>query len=73
MTIQQIHTKVEKIYSEKLINDLSKYLDELLIQQKSENKSTSKIIPVFGCAKGKFRMSKDFNDPIDHFSEYMPS
>jgi hypothetical protein len=27
--------------------------------------------PVFGCAKGKFTMSDDFNAPLEDFEEYM--
>jgi hypothetical protein len=28
-------------------------------------------IPVFGCAKGKFKMADDFDAPLDDFMEYM--
>lgn len=27
--------------------------------------------PVFGCAKGRFRMAEDFDAPLDCFKEYM--
>jgi hypothetical protein len=27
--------------------------------------------PIFGCAKGKFKMSNDFDDPLEDFMEYM--
>lgn len=27
--------------------------------------------PVFGCAKGQFVMSKDFDEPLDDFKDYM--
>jgi hypothetical protein len=27
--------------------------------------------PVFGCAKGKFTVSEDFDAPLDDFTEYM--
>jgi hypothetical protein len=27
--------------------------------------------PVFGCAKGRFKMSDDFDAPLDDFKEYM--
>ncbi|MDR1250454.1 MAG: DUF2281 domain-containing protein, partial [Treponema sp.] len=27
--------------------------------------------PIFGCAKGKFKMSDDFDAPLDDFMEYM--
>jgi hypothetical protein len=32
---------------------------------------TTKKIPVFGCAKGQFRVSEDFDAPLDDFKEYM--
>ncbi|MDR0443024.1 MAG: DUF2281 domain-containing protein [Treponema sp.] len=28
-------------------------------------------IPVFGCAKGQFRMSEDFDEPLEDFRDYM--
>jgi hypothetical protein len=30
-----------------------------------------KKTPVFGCAKGQFRMSEDFDEPLEDFNEYM--
>jgi hypothetical protein len=27
--------------------------------------------PVFGCAKGQFRMAEDFDEPLEDFKEYM--
>jgi hypothetical protein len=27
--------------------------------------------PIFGCAKGKFKMTDDFDAPLDDFMEYM--
>jgi hypothetical protein len=27
--------------------------------------------PVFGCAKGQFRMANDFDAPLDDFIKYM--
>lgn len=27
--------------------------------------------PVFGCAKGRFKMSDDFDAPLDDFKKYM--
>jgi hypothetical protein len=27
--------------------------------------------PVFGCARGKFKMTEDFDAPLDDFMEYM--
>jgi len=30
-----------------------------------------KKVPVFGCAKGKYRMAKDFDAPLEDFKDYM--
>ena len=32
---------------------------------------TTKKVPVFGCAKGQFRMSEDFHEPLEDFKDYM--
>ena len=28
-------------------------------------------IPVFGCAKGQFKMATDFDEPLEDFRDYM--
>jgi hypothetical protein len=33
--------------------------------------SAQKKVPVFGCAKGKYRMAEDFDAPLDDFKDYM--
>ena len=30
-----------------------------------------KKVSVFGCAKGQFKMAKDFNEPLEDFKDYM--
>ena len=30
-----------------------------------------KRVPVFGCAKGKYRMAEDFDAPLEDFKDYM--
>ena len=30
-----------------------------------------KNVPVFGCAKGQFRMAEDFDEPLEDFKDYM--
>ena len=30
-----------------------------------------KKVPVFGCAKGQFKMAADFDAPLEDFKEYM--
>jgi hypothetical protein len=36
-----------------------------------EVRNTGERKPVFGCAKGQFVMSDDFDAPLDDFKEYM--
>ena len=55
-----------------LKTELENYLHFLLSQDISGEKELPVRVPKFGCAKGKFRMAEDFDDPIDHFDEYMP-
>ena len=31
----------------------------------------AKKVPVFGCAKGQFRIAKDFDEPLEDFKDYM--
>ena len=33
--------------------------------------SKQKKTPVFGCAKGQFRMADDFDAPLEDFKDYM--
>ena len=33
--------------------------------------SEPKKIPVFGCAKGQFKMAPDFDEPLEDFKDYM--
>ena len=34
-------------------------------------KTEPQKIPVFGCAKGKYRMADDFDAPLEDFKDYM--
>jgi hypothetical protein len=31
----------------------------------------AKKVPVFGCLKGQIRMSEDFDEPLEDFTDYM--
>ena len=42
------------------------YIDMLLKQKENTSK------PTFGSCKGVFKMSDDFNEPLEDFKEYMP-
>jgi hypothetical protein len=41
------------------------------IKDASSVSSVHQRIPVFGCAKGKFKISDDFDNPLEEFAEYM--
>ncbi|WP_375562499.1 DUF2281 domain-containing protein [Bernardetia sp. OM2101] len=71
MKDQEIYSKLFLLNSDNLKQELLNFMDYLLTKQFSETKT--KKTPQFGCAKGKFRMSDDFDEPLDHFDEYMPN
>lgn len=41
------------------------------LQTKTKQEKIKKKKPKFGCAKGMFKMSADFDAPLDDFKEYM--
>jgi len=55
---------------ESLKKEVEKFIDSLSKKKNlpSENKNHK---PVFGSAKGMFKMSTDFDEPLDDFKEYM--
>jgi hypothetical protein len=47
---------------------------EIIIFPLKDTLATSEFLqktPIFGCAKGKFKMADDFDAPLDDFMEYM--
>lgn len=56
-----------------LKQQLADYLDFLLKSELAIEQTKPEGVPMFGCAKGKFRMAADFDAPIDHFDDYMPN
>ena len=44
------------------------FIEFLLMKQEKENKPNK---PKFGCAKGRFKMSEDFDAPLEDLKEYM--
>ncbi len=69
MSNQIFYSKLEMLHSDELKQDLLLYIDFLLTKQKEKDKTR---IPVFGSAKGTFKMAADFDDPLEDFKEYMP-
>ena len=68
---QLIDYKIQQLNSEQLKQELLSFLDYLLVKQNLDEKP-NKRIPKFGCAKGIFKMSDDFDEPLEDFKEYMP-
>jgi hypothetical protein len=62
-----IHTKLETLPTE-MKNEVNDFID-FLIAKSARNKQ--KVIPKFGSAKGKIKMSSDFDAPLDDFKDYM--
>ena len=60
-----VENSEEFFYSENLKKELVNFMDYLLTKQFSETQVVPKKIPQFGCAKGKFRMSDDFDDYLE--------
>ena len=71
MSDRLLQSKINLLQSDELKRDLLLFVDFLLTKQ-SENSTEKKRMRVFGSAKGTFKMSDDFNEPLDDFSEYMP-
>lgn len=67
MTDIQIYYKLYFL-KPSLKKEVSHFIDYLLSKQKNEKKLKK---PQFGCAKGRFKMAPDFDDPLEDFKEYM--
>ena len=67
MNSLSIYTKLEML-PKNLKQEVSDFVD-FLMQKSSEKRK--KVIPQFGSAKGKIKMSPDFDEPLDDFKEYM--
>jgi hypothetical protein len=67
MNSLSIYTKLETL-PQNLKQEVSDFVDFLM--QKTSGK-INKAAPQFGSAKGKIKMSPDFDEPLDDFKEYM--
>ena len=67
MSEVQLYLKLNQL-TPKLKKELNDFIDTLLKKQKKNQK---KKTPVYGSLKGKIKMSKDFDEPLDDFKEYM--
>ena len=55
-----------------LKSEINDYID-FLREKKLKKKATSLKHPKAGCMKGTFKMSSDFDEPLEDFKEYMES
>jgi len=62
-----LYTKFETLPPD-LKQEVNEFVDSL-IQKSALQKQ--KTVPVFGSAKGKIRLSADFDNPLDDFQDYM--
>ncbi len=65
--IDQLYTKLNHL-KPSLKKEVSDFVDFLLSKQ-SNTKLTK--TPKFGCAKGKFKIAPDFDEPLDDLKKYM--
>lgn len=63
-----IYTKLETLPPD-LKQEAKDFIDFLLLKTKKATAVSPK--PIFGSAKGKIKLSKDFDDPLDLFADYM--
>lgn len=67
MTELQIYSKINNL-NPVFQQEVYDFIDYLLYKQQKEKE---KKRPKFGCAKGRFKMSVDFDAPLDDLKEYM--
>ncbi len=67
MTNTVLYNKISALPSN-LQNELMDYM-EFLISKYKEKKQT--LHPKAGCMQGTFKMTSDFNEPIEDFNDYM--
>ena len=67
MSSLSLHTKLDTL-PDSLKKEVSDFVDFLIERSRS---SKNKIVPKAGSAKGKIRMSADFDAPLEDFKEYM--
>lgn len=56
---------------EQMKNEVNDFIDFLIAKAKKEHKEADKPRPKFGSGKGMFKMSDDFDEPLEDFKDYM--
>ncbi len=67
MSTLSLYTKLETLPNN-LKQEVSDFIDFLVDKASKDHK---KVIPQFGSAKGKIKMSADFDEPLDDLKDYM--
>ena len=62
---------LRELDSLKLITIMQPKIDSDISSEEKESVNVNSKRPVFGCAKGQFWMSDDFDAPLEDFAEYM--
>jgi len=70
MTEQLLLSEIHQL-PESLQLKVLDYINQLKKEQPVENKYIKDGKRVFGALKGKFKMSPDFDEPLEDFKEYM--
>lgn len=68
MTNLTLYTTINTLPSN-LKNDVWLFIQNLI--EKNKKTKSKRTHPKAGCMKGTFKISDDFNAPIDDFKEYM--
>ena len=69
MSDLSLYIKISSLPSQ-LKTEISDYLD-FLVSKRLNKRNQSNRQPKAGCMKGTFKMSADFDEPLDDFKEYM--
>jgi hypothetical protein len=62
-----LYTKISALPAE-MKAEVAEFIDFLLSKK---TKQAKKKKPIFGSAKGKLKISDDFDEPLDDFKDYM--
>jgi hypothetical protein len=65
-----LYSRLQLLTSEHLQKELLLFVEKLL-QKQFSTEPTAKRIPRFGCAKGTFQLTDDFDTRLDDFKGYM--
>jgi len=75
LQVEIIHPQAMNLLREldslKLITIMPPEVYHSVPSEEKEAMNTNVKCPVFGCAKGQFWMSDDFDAPLEDFAEYM--